>query len=398
MQLRDCVVKPADPGFWLYHTASSYRVRMDDLALRTLESLVAKTAADALSEPEALIFDRLSGRGMIEGSAGRGGVRMLRRSPLRTLDVELSSRCNLKCGHCFAALAERMMRRETLDRLLAGTEELEPVSLVLNGGEPLLNPIWRDAVAAGRERGMRVVIMTNGTVVTADAAAFMAAHRVAKVAVSLDGFEAQHDLLRGPRAFERTVAGIRRLVGAGLQVFVTTMQSDDTLARQYDFERFCLEDLGVAGIRYAAVVPIGKGKDAPASFLVGDAALAETHAAGRLQGDDSEPAASRRPGEKAWPCEAGVEQLFIGADGQVYACHYFQNLAEPLGDLGRATLGAIYRAAQAGAVAQRRSWRELPACQGCPALAVCQGGCRARARLLAGDISAPDPHACRIHR
>ncbi|MBM3270683.1 MAG: radical SAM protein [Candidatus Sericytochromatia bacterium] len=399
MKLLDCVVKQSGQDFWLYHAAGSYRARMDAAAVEALRGLLAKAGEDPLSEDEALIYRRLHARGLISPRApgsGEDGLRILEKSPLRTLDIEVSSRCNLSCGHCFAALEDKQMNRETIDRLLAGCEDLEPVNFVLNGGEPLLNPEWRYAVSRARKRGMRVVVMTNGTTITGDVASFMAAERVAKVAISLDGFQERHDALRGPRAFARTVAGIRRLVAAELAVFVTTMLSDDTLARQEEFEKFCLENLGVAAIRYSGIVPIGRGGEAPPAFQVPDGALQAIHGAGLLAANDAEPPPAA-DGEAAWSCDAGTEQLFVGADGLVYACHYFQNLREPLGDLRATPLSEIYRAAQVGEIKARTSWRDLPACQGCPALAACKGGCRARARLMAGSLSARDPYSCRTY-
>ena len=200
-----------------------------------------------------------------------------------------------------------MMQRQTLLRIFEGVADLEPVTLVLNGGEPLLNPEWRFAVKEGRRRGLRVVLFTNGTLVTEDVAAFLGANRVAKVSISLDGFEEQHDALRGPRAFVRTVDGIRRLVARGLQVFVTTMVSGETLARKEEYQRFCIEDLGVTSVQFTAVVPVGKGKSAPATFQMDDSALRQMYRTSGLQ-DDAEPVVVA---DKAWPCEAGVEQIFI---------------------------------------------------------------------------------------
>jgi radical SAM protein with 4Fe4S-binding SPASM domain len=394
MRIVDCVLKVREPVGWLYHTASSYKVRMDTVALRTLEGLLSKPGPDGLSEPEALIHERLSRRGLLVADGPSEGLPLLRKSPLKTLDLEFSSRCNLECHHCFAALDRKThMSRETLDRIFDGVSDLEPVTMVLNGGEPLLNPEWRYAVEEGRRRGLRIVMYTNGTLVTEEVASFMAKHRVAKASISLDGFEAQNDAMRGSRAFQRTTAGIKRLTSRGIQVFVSTMVSEETLARKADFQRFCLEELGVTSVQFSAVVPIGKGSGAPATFQVHDSALREMYGTDPSQAEAEEGPA----GDKAWACEAGVEQIFIAADGQVYSCHYFQNLHEPMGDLAKGSLSEIYRTSLAGEVAARTPWMELPVCKSCPALKACKTGCRARAKLLAGSFDAPDPQSCRIH-
>lgn len=398
MRLRDCVVKIQGSEIWLHHVTSSYRVRLNEAGLETLEALLAKPGPEGLSEDEALIYDRLDRRGLIDQGPEAGthpGLKVLRKSSLQVLDLELSSRCNLQCRHCFAALDSNMMSRELIDRLFEGVTDLQPVSLVLNGGEPLLNPHWRYVVEEGRRRDLKIVVMTNGTVVTSDIAAFMGAMGVSKVIISLDGFEETHDALRGDKAFSRAVTGIRRLVAERVAVFVTTMVSPELLARREEFERYCLEELGVTGIRYSSVMPIGNGATAPERFQVAPEVLRDLHRSGKIREDHD--ATAPRYAERAWPCGAGVEQCFIASDGRVYECHYFQNLQESLGDLNTDSLARLYHVNLAGPVAERQHWSELQGCRDCSALAICHGGCRARAKLLGGSLSAPDTYSCGIH-
>lgn len=397
MKLLDCCVKPRREGWWLHHLKSSYRVRMNGEALETLKAMLSRDGVEGMSPPERLIHEKLSARGLVvPGPGGADGLDVRDKSLLSTLELELSGACNLTCGHCFADLSGRNMSAEVLEAALEGGRSLGAVTVVLNGGEPLLNPLFGRAVREARGAGMRVVVMTNATLVDPGIAELLGEAAVAKVVVSLDSFEKHHDALRGAGAFAAAVAGIRLLVSRGIRVFVTSMVTSENASSAADFSKFCRQDLGVSGVRFSAVMPIGRGASGKDRFGLPDEALKSLAKAGMLEDDAIKRARGPIP-ETGFDCGAGVEQCFAAADGRVFACHYFQNLDEPLGDLTRSPLAAIHQAGSAGSVVSRLDWSGLSQCRACAAFSACRGGCRARARMLGGSFSAPDPVACRIH-
>jgi radical SAM protein with 4Fe4S-binding SPASM domain len=143
-------------------------------------------------------------------------------------------------------------------------------------------------------------------------------------------------------------------------------------------------------------MPIGKAAAGAPDLGISDGTLRLLRRDGRLA-EESMDQPAQKAGSGRFSCTAGIEQCFIGADGKVYACHYFQNLKEPMGDLSRSSLAEIHRAGSAASITHRFDWGELRNCGACAAFAACRGGCRARAKLLAGDYYAPDPFACRLH-
>ncbi|MBI5622744.1 MAG: radical SAM protein [Elusimicrobia bacterium] len=399
MKIKDCAVKRTRDGFRLRHLTSSYRVRMNAEALAVLRSMLAKPSSELMTEPERLVFDRLSKRGIVVQDADPAGAAepaVLEGSLLSTVELELSSACNLSCGHCFAELSGKHMPGAVLERALEGCQELEAVTLVLNGGEPLLSPFFERALRQARGSGMRVVVMTNGTLVTPEVAGLLAEQKAAKVLVSLDSFERHHDALRGPGSFQRAVAGIRLLVSAGVPVSVNAMATQECAGSAGDFASFCRQELGVSGVRFSALVPIGRGASAPARLGLSDSALKGLAGSRMLQDDALHRSQGPLPGQ-GFDCGAGAEQCFVAADGAVYACHYFQNIREPMGDLARSSLAEIHERAREGSVCSILDWASLTQCRACPSFEKCRGGCRARAKLLSGSFSAPDPVACRLH-
>ncbi|MFA6433943.1 MAG: radical SAM protein [Elusimicrobiales bacterium] len=401
MKIKDCAIKYSRKDIWLHPTAGGYRVRMDPKAVETLRSMLARTDPHEMTENEGFIYRKLKAQGIISADTGREKDRVpavKTKSSLDSIELEFSGVCNLKCAHCFSSLSGKNMDEKTLDKVFQGLDELEPVNLVISGGEPLMNPLLPRAIEGARKRDMRVSLMTNAVLVTRETAAMFKSLSVAKVMVSLDFFEDTHDAIRGAGAFGKAVAGIKRVVAEKVPVFVTAMVQGKTAGRIDDFKKFCLSELGASGVRFSAVMPIGRGKESSEELGIPDMLLKRLFRKGALEDMDAGSDAFARLSTGGYfNCNAGVGQCFVSADGNVYACHYFQNLGEPMGLLAEMSLAEIYKNNPAVAVASGFDWNGLKECRACPAFAVCKGGCRARAKILAGGWFRPDPFSCRIY-
>lgn len=402
MRIKNCVLKELPGGqVWLHHTASGYKVRMNAEGAAVLRSMAGRLSAGEMTEQERFVYDKLSAKDIAGPDTGRAEDRAVpakASSRLETVELEFSGRCNLRCAHCFASLSGKDMDAGTLQKVFAGADALEPVNLILSGGECLMNPLLPDALRGARERLMRVTVMTNATLVTPASAELLRAAGIAKAIVSLDFFEKDHDELRGPGSFRKAEAGIRLLAAAGVPVFVTAMVRESTAGRLEEFTAFCRQELGVSGVRYSSVQPIGRAGGSAGLTLPGRGVRALFGKGALSASDGGDGAFARSSGEPGFTCGAGSGECFISADGKVYACHYFQNLGESMGDLAAGTLEEIYRAYQSGGampVALDRG--KLAKCAACAHFAVCRGGCRARARLTGGGWYEPDPYSCDIY-
>ena len=398
MLIKNCVVKRSQDGIWLHHTASGYKVRMNQEALDVLKAMSVRLNAAEMTEKEKFIYDKLAAKGIAGEDTGRAEDRRViirEKSRLASVDLEFSGRCNLRCAHCFAALSQIDMGREILEKVFAGIDNLEPATLTLNGGEPMLNPLLPEALAQARARLMRVNLMTNATLVTDDVAAMLKESEVAVAAVSLDFFEETHDAIRGRGAFAKAVSGIKRLVAHKVPVSITAMVQENTADRVEEFKTFCLGELGASAMRFSSVSPIGNARSSPELALSPDKTR-DLFSKGLMAAPgDSADALAKLSGINTFNCRAGVGQCFIAADGRVYACHYFQNIGESMGNLAGKPLEAIYREYQKGsAMPLALDWNKLIKCAACAHFGKCLGGCRARAKLLDGGWYAPDAYSC----
>ncbi|MFC2007609.1 radical SAM protein [Chloroflexota bacterium] len=131
--------------------------------------------------------------------------------------------CNLNCLHCYAS-ADNQKSPEEMDTTTgkAFIDDLVDfgVPVVLfSGGEPLLRKDFFELAAYAKERGRRIAISTNGTLITDQTAREISDIGFAEVGISLDGIGANNDHFRGKKgAFQSALAGIRNSLAAGLRV------------------------------------------------------------------------------------------------------------------------------------------------------------------------------------
>lgn len=387
MRLQHAVIKRSLGRMWLHDLRSAYHVELNPAALTAVyESLEGRGGAG-----DALVA-RLRRHGLVDDATPFEPIPERGGGDLVSLELEPVGTCNLECGHCFAGFSGATMSDETFAAVLRGAEALGAVELTFNGGEPLLQRQTLERMEAAAQRGFRVLLFTNGTLVTERTAQRLAAIPVARVTISLDGFEAVNDALRGPGAFRRAEAGIKNLVAVGVPVFVTTVVTPANEGELAALQRYCRETLGVAGLRVSTVAEMGRAAG-KAELQLDPARFQAVYAAEAKQ--------APRVTEGRLPCNAGVDKLYVTARGEVHGCHLFDGVSPPLGVLGETPLEVLHASLEqrsGGALLRRFTADQLHGCQDCPALATCLGGCRARAWQMSGDALGVDPVSCRKFR
>src|SRR6266567_8837372 len=150
----------------------------------------------------------------------------------RLIFWEVTKGCNLRCVHCRATATELaspsdLPTEKALNIIDQIAEFANPI-LVLSGGEPLYRSDIFQLARYATDKGLRVALATNGTLVTKDVARMIVDAGVRRVSISLDGADAlTHDSFRGiPGAFEAAVRGLQNLKALGMSV-----QINMTIAR-----------------------------------------------------------------------------------------------------------------------------------------------------------------------
>lgn len=155
----------------------------------------------------------------------------------------ITRRCNLHCAHCYSDSTARHYPGElTLPQFRSVIDDLADFGvpgLLFSGGEPLIHPWFFEIAGYARERGLRLTLSTNGTLIDQAKAAQLKALDFAYVGISLDGIGETHDKFRGRTgAFDKAVAAFRHLRGvdqkSGLRLTLTRHTVSD-LDRILDF-------------------------------------------------------------------------------------------------------------------------------------------------------------------
>ena len=178
---------------------------------------------------------------------------------------EVTGRCNLDCVHCRSSSnLEAAAGDWTLDEaktLIDDISEYASPVLVLSGGEPLMRPDLFDIAQHGTDKGLRMCIATNGTLIDDSICEKMKKTGIRMVSLSLDGSTAAvHDNFRNqPGAFEGTMRGVEFLKKHDIPFL---FNSSFTKRNQHDVkETYKLaKSLGATAWYMFMIVPTGRGE------------------------------------------------------------------------------------------------------------------------------------------
>jgi radical SAM protein with 4Fe4S-binding SPASM domain len=335
----------------------------------------------------------------------------------------LTYRCNLACEHCYldAGGTPLVGTQNFADRSELGTEEcfrvideiaaFAPECLtILTGGEPLLRRDILDIVRRAAERGLWVVVGTNGVCITENVARRLAEAGARGLSLSLDALDPdRHDRFRMVRgAWRNTVEGAAILNRTGLPFIVQTTAGSHNRGELDAIADFAYERLAAKVWNLYFLVPTGRGQFvSDMSAAQYDEVLASLYRIQRkydgrmvvnakcaphfvktvLENAATDTDAKIRTySGGAGGCPAGTHYMGIRPNGDVTPCPYLPVFA---GNLRREALSDLWTSSQLFTDIRRRSALEGK-CGPCEMNGHC-GGCRARAYGMTGNLMAEDP-------
>lgn len=329
---------------------------------------------------------------------------------VHTLLVETTWRCNAACRFCYNHWAgpgpSRPSRPEPRTRvsrkiLQAAIRGSGCRAVAFTGGESTLRDDLPDLVAAARLEGVTVSVLTNGSLLDAEAARDLARVGCGLVQLTFCGVEpAAHDALCGEGSFEKTMAALDAVRSAGLGLGLTFVVTRQNLDQAAPFVELA-QRAGQREVLLNRWNPGGRGLVAGMGNLLPtlaeleemlaavDAAAAEA----RCRPFAAVPIMpclvswSRYPRiEFARGCAAGTRNAYFTVDpwGSVRFCNHTPTV---LGNVLESPFEAI------AASPKLTAFREVrpPFCVACPGWDICRGGCRAAAQQATGRADVEDP-------
>ncbi|MBP1449442.1 MAG: radical SAM protein, partial [Thermoproteus sp.] len=186
-------------------------------------------------------------------------------APLRpAVTWNITRRCNLKCLHCYIDAggpdARELSTEEAMDVVDQMAEVGTPMA-IFSGGEPLMRPDLFDVAAYAGSKGIKLVISTNGTLITREVARRLKDLGFYYVGVSLDSASPDfHDGFRGVKgSFAAAIAGVRSAVEAGLDVGLRFTVTAKNIAEAPHYVDFAAS-LGVKRITFYHLSAAGRAQ------------------------------------------------------------------------------------------------------------------------------------------
>lgn len=271
------------------------------------------------------------------------------------VQLALTNACNAHCSFCgFSRLDSSHWRMAPWERLQRGLPALAAGGvrfLVVTGGEPLLYPHLRPALALAQSLGLVTLLCTNGWLLNEEKIKLLAEVGVSHLIISIDAPTAEaHDAHRGLPGLAAHIARQLPLVKtAGLVPLASV-----TLSRLVpDFHRLgrFLAELGFSLVTFSypvttlhsgylsyAADPLVTYSPAELDALFARLLAWRRRAPIRVLNPSRSLKELRRQlrgRPSRFPCLAGLKYFFVDWQLQVYRCHYLNQVLGPLEEFPR---------------------------------------------------------------
>jgi Fe-coproporphyrin III synthase len=347
----------------------------------------------------------------------------------RSVDVEITAQCNLRCKYCyfFDNEASNYIDLPTAE-WLQFFDELGSISVMdvcFAGGEPFIRKDLPQLIRGIVKNRMRFSILTNGSLINNEIASFIAGtKRCNHVQVSVDGSSPEvHDSCRGKGSFVGAIRGIRTLQRYGVPVTVRVTIHHNNVHDLENIARLLLEDLGIrafstnsAGVmgtcrmnqenvlltaqdRIAAMNALLRLNEKYKGRISAAAGpLAEMQTWSKMEGLRRRNAPQLPRGGHLTACGCPQSKITIRPDGIITPCSLLSHIM--LGRINQDSLARVWlESPELNKLRQRVSisLNEFEFCRGCPYIPYCTGNCPSLAYNLIGQLNHPSPDACLQH-
>lgn len=350
---------------------------------------------------------------------------MMTKAPVKSMCINISHDCNLRCEYCFAAKGDFgqgrcLMPLETakkaIDFIIANSGTRRNLEVDFFGGEPLMNfDVVKQTVEYARSiekkynKHFRFTITTNGLLLDDDKIEYIN-REMNNAVLSLDGRKEVNDRLRvtpnGKGCYDVIVPKYQKLVdGRGdKDYYIRGTFTKYNLDFTEDVLHF--RDLGFDQLSIEPVVSDPKldysikYEDLPRVFEEYER-LAQTIINSRKKGDyynffhfmidlNQGPCAIKR----LRGCGCGNEYVAVTPQGDIYPCHQFVgNEDYKMGNLHDGTFNTDMKEdfAKANVYSKEN-------CKDCWAKFYCSGGCNANNYQYEGDIRKSHKTSCELEK
>ena len=325
----------------------------------------------------------------------------MKKIAIRTMYIELTSACNLRCRYCYNTSGEKincLEYRQIVDFLNSAMPywSSEKREVFLSGGEPLLYDKYFDVIVEAQKLGYDVYLVTNGCSLTYGVMQKILPY-IKGVQISLDGCSPEtHDYFRGKGSFLETMKRIHSFDDEMLKKIRTRISiGRKNYNSVIEYIEFC-KGLSIAGVQFGLIRKQGRGRTHYESMY--ELSTEEIYNLKFAIDEKKESLSVVGFDVGLFDVEGGncilteenpLIDMRIDSLGNIYPCHGFYSLEFSMGNINntveeifdgaktRSLFEALYERRKCLQDCQKCMWREY----------ICHGGCPAVAYMLYGDIN-----------
>lgn len=305
---------------------------------------------------------------------------------LHIVHLSLSDKCNLQCKYCYAEerkeCGESGLSLDEYKRIIDDIMNISPhCSFTITGGEPLLNPLWKDIAKYIKEKGGSTWLLSNGTYFNEKNIKDIKAY-FDNVQISIDGSNSQiHQKTRGNN-YEKVGRAIELLKSNNVNyrlamvVCQTNIQDVENMAKKYSSNLiyqplFPVKDdkenkLSITGLEYYSSLKLARGVVPMSNYkeMLENSKLSKCH-----------------------KCAMGDGEISISATGDVYPCQLLHDEKFYAGNVKEQNIIKIYKNSKNLAYCKNLTVDKIEGCKDCAFKYICGGACRARSFYEVGDLA-----------
>lgn len=349
----------------------------------------------------------------------------LMRTP-RSVDIEITGRCNLRCKYCshFSSPGDvsNDLPKEEWSGFFEELKRCAVTDVCLSGGEAFLREDLPEIIRSIVSNRMRFSILSNGTLITDEISAFIAStKRCNYVQVSIDGsIPITHETFRGRDSFRRAVEGVKSLQRCAVPISVRVTIHRGNVFDLENIAQLLLDEISLETFSTNSASYLGLcRKNAEQVMLTPEERTIAMETLlrlnrkykGRISAQAGPLAEARdwlemeeahRKGLKSMEgrgcltgCGGPMNTIAVRTDGVFVPCGQMPHAV--LGRINRDGLEDIWQNHPELARIRQRNLiplSDFEFCRGCNYINFCTGNCPALAYSLYGEVNHPSPDAC----
>ncbi|MGC5776377.1 radical SAM protein [Paenibacillus pabuli] len=309
-------------------------------------------------------------------------------------------KCNLSCIYCYAdSSPERSMNgdmnTEEAKDMIRQIKDLGTSTIVFTGGEAFIRKDIMELMNYSKEVGLRVNVISNGTLITSREKVNEIAKVVDLFTISFDSLDKEeHEANRGKDTWDRARKAIDLLHEAGVKLKINqtvTKHNRDAIEPLLEFAtkrsiRLNIVPLAQLGRGDERMQGLSFAERRRISDRMLDMEMDSAH-------DDCH-ALNVRQFERRRHCGHGTSEFSIDAKGNVFPCKLMHSPMFHAGSMREKSLREIWETSEVFERSRNRTVHTLPECLKCTFRESCGGGCRAFHWGATGDVDGTFSQDC----